>query len=145
MSCSTSTDIETKLTYLQWQTSYTETRPYRIAQFGRKKTKNEQKKPHNLIFQKGEDIEVIRDIKGMKEDQKFTLEANGFVYRRYPPPWSTTPKDYWDPEQIRNVFLPECEAILRNEIEGVDRVFIFDWKVSNSILHPSLAFAYLLS
>ncbi|KAJ6049805.1 hypothetical protein N7444_006521 [Penicillium canescens] len=108
MSCSTSTDIETKLTYLQWQTSYTETRPYRIAQFGRKKTKNEQKKPHNLIFQKGEDTEIIQDIRGMKEDQKFTLEENGFVYRRYPPPWSTTPKDYWDPEQIRNIFLPEC-------------------------------------
>jgi hypothetical protein len=45
----------------------------------------------------------------------------------------------------KKIFLPECEAILRNEIEGVDRVFIFDWKVSNSILHPSLTFAYLLS
>jgi hypothetical protein len=133
MPCDNSGDIETKLTYLQWQNSYTKVRPYRIAQFGRKKSKNEQPKPHNLVFHKGEDIETIRDVRGIDDDQKFSLEANGFVYRRYPPPWSITPKDYYDPEQIRNVFLPECEAILRNEIEGVDRVFIFDWKVNDAM------------
>lgn len=126
-------DIETKLKYLQWQTSYTHTRPYRIAQFGRKRKNNGQKKPHNLVFQEGDAVETIRDIRGITEaegNQSFTLEINGFVYSRYPPPLFTNPKDFGDPDHIQNIFLPECEAILRNEIDGVDRVFIFDWKVS---------------
>ncbi|KAJ5406329.1 hypothetical protein N7465_007613 [Penicillium sp. CMV-2018d] len=124
--------IETKLKYLQWQTSYTHTRPYRIAQFGRKRKNNDQKKPHNLVFQEGDAAETIRDIRGTTEaegNQSFTLEINGFVYSRYPPPLFTNPKDFGDPAHIQNILLPECEAILRNEIEGVDRVFIFDWKI----------------
>lgn len=120
-------DIQTKLTYLHWQNSYTETRPYRIAQFGRKKKNDEQ--THNLVFHKGDSAEIIKDIRGVSDITKFTLETNGFVYAKHPPPIFTQPKDFLDPEQVRNVFLPECEEILRQEIEGVDRIFIFDWKV----------------
>ena len=129
-------DIETKLRYLQWQDNYTHTRPYRIAQFGRKKKNNEQQKAHNLVFREGDVAETIKDIRGTTEaegDLSFTLETNGFVYRRYPPPLFTNPKDFGHPDHIQNVFLPECEAIVRNEIEGVDRVLIFDWKVSDRI------------
>ncbi|KAJ5659282.1 hypothetical protein N7507_005733 [Penicillium longicatenatum] len=121
------TDIKTKLTYLHWQPTYTQTRPYRIAQFGSKKKNDEQ--AHNLVFRKGEFAETIHDIRGVNEDTKYTLETNGFVYARHPPPIFTQPKDFLDPDQVRNVFLPECEAILRKEIEGVERVFIFDWKI----------------
>ncbi|CAG8316607.1 unnamed protein product [Penicillium nalgiovense] len=126
-------DIKTKLKYLQWQSSYSHTRPYRVAQFGRKRKNNEQKKPHNLVFQDGDVAETIRDIRestAAEDNQRFTLETNGFVYGRYPAPLFTNPKDFGEPDHIQNVFLPECEAILRNEIEGVERVFIFDWKVS---------------
>ncbi|CAG8081407.1 unnamed protein product [Penicillium nalgiovense] len=126
-------DIETKLKYLQWQSSYSHTRPYRVAQFGRKRKNNEQEKPHNLVFQDGDVAETIRDIRGSTaagDNQSFTLETNGFVYGRYPSLLFTNPKDFGEPDHIQNVFLPECEAILRNEIEGVERVFIFDWKVS---------------
>jgi hypothetical protein len=127
------TDIKTKLTYLHWQPTYTQTRPYRIAQFGRKKKNDEQ--AHNLVFRKGDFAETIHDIRGVNEDTKYTLETNGFVYARHPPPIFTQPKDFLDPDQVRNVFLPECEAILRKEIEGVERIFIFDWKVGNVITY----------
>lgn len=130
-------DIETKLKYLQWQTNYTHTKPYRVAQFGRKRKNNGQKKPHNLVFREGDAVETIRDIRGTTEtkgNQRFTLDINGFVYSRYPPPLFTNPKDFGAPDHIQNIFLPECEAILRNEIEGVDQVFIFDWKVSTKEL-----------
>ncbi|KAJ5565073.1 hypothetical protein N7513_001315 [Penicillium frequentans] len=120
-------DIQTKLTYLHWQNSYTHTRPYRIAQFGRNKKNDE--RTHNLVFHKGDAAETIRDIRGVNDFTKFTLETNGFVYAKHPPPLFTQPKDFLDPEQVRNLFLPECEAILRKEIEGVDRIFIFDWKI----------------
>lgn len=128
------TDIQTKLTYLHWQTSYTQTRPYRIAQFGRNKKNDEQ--THNLVFHRGDSAETIKDIRGINKDTKLTLETNGFVYAKHPPPIFTQSQDFLDPEQVRNVFLPECEAILRHEIEGVDRIFIFDWKVRDSISTP---------
>ncbi|KAJ5934803.1 hypothetical protein N7466_004350 [Penicillium verhagenii] len=119
-------DIQTNLTYLQWQTSYTQNRPYRIAQFGRRKKDD---KTHNLVFCKADSPELIRDIRGVEADETFTLEKNGLVYARHPPPRFTQPRDFLDPDQVRNIFFPECEAILRNEIEGVGRIFIFDWKI----------------
>ncbi|KAJ5633082.1 hypothetical protein N7490_009421 [Penicillium lividum] len=119
-------DIETKLTYLEWQTSYTQTRPYRIAKFGRRRN---DPKLHNLVFRKGDSAELIKDVRDIKNDQPFALDTNGFVYARHQPPIFTQPSDFLDPEQVRNIFLPECEAILRKEIEGVDRIFIFDWKI----------------
>ncbi|KAF7587686.1 hypothetical protein BBP40_006872 [Aspergillus hancockii] len=129
------TDIEVKLTYLQWQSIYGHTRPYRIARFGRKKQKGDQEKLHNLIFRQENCAEIIQDIRGFKEeDIKFTLEANGFAYCKYPPSSPMKPQDFWNSEQVEKVFLPECEAILRNEIEGIDQVYIFDWKVSRQVL-----------
>ncbi|KAK9561570.1 hypothetical protein V6000_004464 [Aspergillus fumigatus] len=125
---SQSTDVSVKLTYLQWQSIYNDTRPYRIAQFGRKK-KNAQKLAHNLIFHKGDSEELIRDIRKTKEQgAQFSLEMNGFIYREYPSS-SMAPSDFWSAEQVEKVFLPECEAVIRNEIKGVDQVYIFDWKL----------------
>ncbi|KAH1498167.1 hypothetical protein LV164_002425 [Aspergillus fumigatus] len=125
---SRSTDVSVKLTYLQWQSIYNDTRPYRIAQFGRKK-KNAQKPAHNLIFHKGDSEELIRDIRKTKEQgAQFRLEMNGFIYRKYPSS-SMAPSDFWSAEQVEKVFLPECEAVIRNEIKGVDQVYIFDWKL----------------
>lgn len=141
MASSAPTDIQTKLKYLQWQASYTHTRPCRIAQFGRKRKNDQKQKTHNLVFAEGDDIEIIRDIRGAegKGDPIFTLDANGFVYRKYPPPLFTDPKEFAAPDHIQNIFLPQCEAMLKNEIEGVDRVLIFDWKVSdNSASRPSV-------
>jgi hypothetical protein len=130
---SQSTDVKVKMTYLQWQSIYNDTRPYRVAQFGRKK-RNAQKPAHNLIFHKGDSEELIRDIRGTNEKGgEFSLETNGFVYRKYPSS-AMVPSDFWSAEQVEKVFLPECEAIIRNEIKGVDQVYIFDWKVTSRIL-----------
>lgn len=144
MASSAPTDIQTKLKYLQWQASYTHTRPYRIAQFGRKRKNDQKQKSHNLVFAEGDDMEIIRDIRGAegKGDPTFTLDGNGFVYRKYPPPLFTDPKEFAAPDHIQKVFLPQCEAMLKNEIEGVERVLIFDWKVSdNRASRPSVGLA----
>ncbi|GFF83376.1 hypothetical protein IFM60648_06675 [Aspergillus lentulus] len=125
---SQTTDVKVKLRYLQWQSIYNDTRPYRIAQFGRKK-RNAQKPAHNLIFHKGDSEELIRDIRTTKgKGREFSLEMNGFVYCKCPSS-AMGPSDFWNAEQVEKVFLPECEAIIRNEIKGVDQVYIFDWKL----------------
>jgi hypothetical protein len=77
-------------------------------------------KPNNLISQKGNE-EIIRDIGGLVEDGKFAHEANGFVYRKYFPLSSTKARAFLDPELVEKVFLPESDAILRNEVEGGTR------------------------
>lgn len=134
------TDVKVKLTYLQWQSIYNHTRPYRIAQFGRRKRKNAQKPAHNLIFHKGNNEELIRDIRGTKEQGgEFSLEMNGFVYRKYPSS-SMGPRDFWSAEQVEKVSLPKCEAIIRNAIKGVEQVYVFDWKVNKPHLWLELLF-----
>lgn len=122
-------DIETKLKYLQWQDDYTHTRPYRVAQFGSNKKSSESPKKHNLVFKDGDCAEIIRDIRA-REKSMFTLETTGFVYSRCPPPLFTSAKDFCHPDHIKDLFLPQCEEILRKEIEEVEQVFVFDWKVS---------------
>ncbi|KAL2861947.1 hypothetical protein BJX68DRAFT_13871 [Aspergillus pseudodeflectus] len=137
------TDALTELTYLEWQPSYTHTRPYRISEYvgrrrkGKNKAKQQQgdegegkndKLPNtNLVFRTSEHAETIRDIRGSAE--QFTLDTNGFAYIRCPPPALTRAWEYADPRKIESVFLPECEAILRREVEGADEVVVFDWKI----------------
>jgi hypothetical protein len=86
----------------------------------------------NLVFRKSEHAETIHDIRGSSD--KFTLDTNGFAYIWCPPPALTRAWEYSDPKKIENVFLPECEAILRKGVEGADEVVIFDWKVSTFAL-----------
>ncbi len=126
------TDVQAKLTYLQWQPSYTHTRPYRIGQFvGRRNPRDEKQreKTTNLVFKAAKHAETIRDIRGLTDGPAFTLDANGFVYIKCPPPALANAYDYSDPGKIENIFLPECENILRRHVEGADEVMIFDWKV----------------
>ncbi|KAL3490231.1 hypothetical protein BJX62DRAFT_252143, partial [Aspergillus germanicus] len=139
------TDAQTQLTYLEYQPSYTHTRPYRISTYVGRRRKGKNKANHqpgegegngdnekppntNLVFRKSEHAETIRDIRGCSAEQ-FTLDTNGFAYIRCPPPALTRAWEYSDPKKIEDVFLPECEAILRREVEGVDEVVVFDWKI----------------
>ncbi|KAL2827757.1 hypothetical protein BDW59DRAFT_54564 [Aspergillus cavernicola] len=125
------TDVETRLTYLQWQPSYTHIRPYRIGQFaGRRRPNKQREKTTNLVFCVADHAETIRDIRGLlTEDLPFNLDTNGFAYIKCPRPALTKAYDYSDPKKIENIFLPECEAILKSKVEGADEVMIFDWKI----------------
>jgi hypothetical protein len=132
------TDVETRLTYLQWQPSYAHTRPYKIGQFaGRRRPGQRREKTTNLVFCAAELMETIKDVRGFSGNSPFTLDTNGFAYRRCSRPALTKPYEYSDPKKIENVFLPECEAILKNAIEGADQVLIFDWKVGGLNLTSS--------
>ncbi|RAL09125.1 uncharacterized protein BO97DRAFT_352704 [Aspergillus homomorphus CBS 101889] len=122
-------DVQAKLTYLQWQPSYAHIRPYRIGQFvTRRRRQKERDKTTNLVFHEADHAETIRDIRGLAQDS-FHLDINGFVYLQCPPPALTKPWDYSDSLKVRSLFLPECEAILKREVQGADEVMIFDWKI----------------
>ncbi|KAL4953498.1 hypothetical protein BDW69DRAFT_194817 [Aspergillus filifer] len=129
-------DVEARLTYLEWQPNYTETRPYKISQYvGRRRTKKKKKEDEdherttNLVFREARNAETIKDIRGLTEDLSLNLDRNGFTYVQCSPPGLTKAYEYADPWKIEKIFLPECKDILKSHFEGADEVMIFDWKI----------------
>jgi hypothetical protein len=73
----------------------------------------------------------IEDARGREQD--FTLDRNGFALVKAP----TAVADFYDPEQIKRVYYPEVERLLRETL-GAARVFVFDHNVRNAT-RPDLA------
>ncbi|MDB5407614.1 MAG: hypothetical protein JWL84_2526 [Rhodospirillales bacterium] len=62
---------------------------------------------------------VIAD--GRPEAARFSLERNGFRFLRH----DTAVADFYDPDQVRRVYYPEIEALVKRE-SGAQRVVVFD-------------------
>lgn len=116
-------DDKTQFQYLVWDDMYQTIKPFRDARTNLGEVDREKK--HNLSYQKGSE-EVVHDIRG--SEASFTLDEHGFIYREYLS--SLMPNEFSNPEQITQVFLPQCEAMLKAEVGGADCVVIYDWRVS---------------
>jgi hypothetical protein len=60
---------------------------------------------------------------------ELSLDTNGFVLT----PHETAVKDFYDPDEVRSVYYPEVERLLKR-ITGAERVLIFDHVVRNPVL-----------
>lgn len=116
-------DEKTQFQYLVWDDIYQTIKPFRDARTNLGEVDGEKK--HNLSYQKGSE-EVVHDIRG--SEVTFTLNDHGFIYREYLS--SLMPEEFSNPERITQVFLPQCETMLKAEVDGADRVVIYDWRVS---------------
>jgi hypothetical protein len=67
----------------------------------------------------------IEDARG--REAEFTLDRNGFALIKAP----TAVADFYSPEEIKRVYYPEVERLLREKL-GVSRVFVFDHNVRNA-------------
>ena len=67
----------------------------------------------------------IEDARG--REAEFTLDRNGFAIVKAP----TAVADFYDPEEIKRVYYPEVEQLLRDTL-GASRVFVFDHNVRNA-------------
>jgi len=67
----------------------------------------------------------IEDARG--RESEFTLDRNGFTLVKAP----TAVTNFYDPEEIKRVYYPEVERLLRDTL-GASRVFVFDHNVSNA-------------
>jgi hypothetical protein len=67
----------------------------------------------------------IEDARG--RESEFTLDRNGFALVKAP----TAVADFYDPEEIKRVYYPEVERLLRDTL-GASRVFVFDHNVRNA-------------
>lgn len=73
----------------------------------------------------------IEDARG--REAEFTLDRNGFTMVKAP----TQVRDFYDPDEIRSVYYPEVERLLRDQL-GASQVFVFDHNVRNAT-RPGLA------
>jgi hypothetical protein len=60
---------------------------------------------------------------------KLSLDTNGFVLTRH----ETAVKDFYDPDEVKSVYYPEVERLLKR-VTGAERVVIFDHIVRNPLL-----------
>lgn len=112
--------------YLEWQDIYKHERPYQI--FVRLPPGQEDYPTTNLKF-KINDKEVIHDVRG--RETEFSLDNHGFIFREHP----VNSDIFKDSESMEKCYLPAVEALLRQHVDGVDRVEFFDYRVSFSTDH----------
>jgi hypothetical protein len=60
---------------------------------------------------------------------KLSLDTNGFVLIEH----ETAVKDFYDPEEVKSVYYPEVERLLKR-VTGAERVAVFDHIVRNPVL-----------
>ena len=74
---------------------------------------------------------TIEDARG--SEAEFTLDRNGFQLVKAP----TAVADFYDPDEIKRVYYPEVEQLLKDKL-GASRVVVFDHNVRNAT-KPGLA------
>ena len=112
-------DVQGSLSFLHWQDLYEWEKPFQI--FIDIPEDAEDQRDTNLVFK--QERLTIFDVRGLAT--KFSLDDNGFIYRRH----EMGHVDFSSRKAVDQSYLPEVEQLLRKELEGVDRVFIFDWRV----------------
>ena len=120
--------VQASISFLQWQDLYEVEKPFQI--FIDIPEDAEDQRDTNLVFQRV--YLTVHDVRGIAA--KFSLDSNGFKYRRHI--MKTT--NFADRKNVEQSYLPEIEELLKTEVEGADRVFFFDWRVSekdNQSLH----------
>ena len=122
-------DFSHSFDYLVWDPIYHYEKPFQIFSdippdsFDQRKT--------NLRFE-GAEPEQVHDVRG--EEELYTLDRHGFQYVKHTS--KLTDDELRDSRVVEDSYYRECEAVLRQKLEGVDQVLVFDWRVSSSVLHP---------
>ena len=81
----------------------------------------------NLVYEDKE--ETFYDVRG--KEQRFSLDDHGFTYRHHDFEFD----EYEDRDSVEANYLPKIEQFIRAEVEDVDKVFFFDWRV-RAKMHP---------
>lgn len=112
-------DLQIDLMFLQWQRLYEIEKPFQI--FINIPKDAQDQRDTNLVF--GKVPCMIQDIRNAAYEP--SLDETGFIYRRH----TTNTIDFTNRTIVDQDYLPEIEKLLRCELDDVDRVFFFDWRV----------------
>ncbi|KAL9117181.1 MAG: hypothetical protein Q9187_006286 [Circinaria calcarea] len=107
------------LQYLTWTNLYLREKPFQL--FLELPPDAPDQRKTNLTFEKKE--VVVRNIR--EHGSEFALDTHGFMARRL----SVTPDlEKLDASNMESAYLPKIERLVKSEVEGVDRVFFYDWR-----------------
>lgn len=110
--------------YLQWQDIFNYEKPFQILIDKIPRDAPDQRRT-NCTFLAGKE-ELVEDVRG--EFDKFSLDKHGFTYRVHESQLQGA--DFEDKKKVEEIYLPECEEIIRQTAENVDQVHFFNWVVS---------------
>ena len=115
-------DERTKHSYFKWDSLFNFEKPFQI--FATIPSTAKDQRRTNFEFEDGPE-ETIHDIRG--RETSFTLDKNGFTARKN----QTSLSNLEDEELVKTVYLPEIESLVKREVDSADRLYIFDWRVSD--------------
>ncbi|KAI1074906.1 hypothetical protein F5B20DRAFT_585740 [Whalleya microplaca] len=113
--------LEAEIAFLRWNDIYNIEKPFQI--FINLPSDAEDKRSTNLMWEKRS--KLVRDLRNLKP---FNIDESGFTFLRQP----SRLTDFTNKENIITTYLPEVEQIIRAQIKGVERLFIFDWRLRRS-------------
>lgn len=125
-------NISVHLGYAKNLPVYKHERPYSILS-----AVKENVNPNNLVWENGEE-EIMHDARGYEKD--FDLDTHGFCWRKYP----SSLQSFDCSRSVEMIYLPEIKKMLEQELEGVDRVVFFDWRVSLTLFRSSAEWILML-
>jgi hypothetical protein len=114
-------NVKTQFDYLVWSDLYERERPFQTFLEVRKDARDQRR--HNLAFAQGGE-QIVQDVRG--QESNFTLDIQGFTFKKHRS--ALQPSPFNDKTNIENVYIPECVELLKEELDGADEIFIFDWR-----------------
>lgn len=121
-------DLTSSFEYLVRQPSFEEGKPFQIDL----SEESADRRKKTISFDTGPP-EIIHDVRGQEEC--FSLDSHGFVYIKHHSKYTVA--ELHDRGTVQERYLAECETILRDRLSGVDRIYLFDWRVRKpSVVGP---------
>jgi len=112
--------LATNFSYAQSNENFNYEKPFIILT-----TLSEKQNSSNLTYEKGP-AEIVTNIRG--KESEYALDTHGFQFLRSELPGIES-RDWKNRKDVEGVHLPEMENFLKDNVEGVDEVVFFDWRV----------------
>ena len=104
--------------YVKWLPLYETEKPFQLFLDIPSDAPDQRKT--NIVFETK--TSQAKNIRG--QEQEFGLDTNGFCYRTM-----NGFEDLNSKSEVTDGYLPAVEQLLKDVVEDVDRIFIFDWRV----------------
>jgi hypothetical protein len=116
-----------RVQFLQWTDLYLTEKPFQLFLDIDPNAADQRKT--NLVFEEKD----IRVTNLRSQEHLFSLDQNGFIVRKFPEAASCFQETPPDANIVETKYFPAVERLLRKEVDGIDRLFLLDWRVS---AHP---------
>ena len=116
------TNVEAAFCYLEWDNLFHKEKPFEIL-IDIPPEASDQRKT-NLTFQHASK-ELVRDARPNLADLK--LDIHGFECLLHHSQLKA--HEFRDRKKVEQVYLPECETLLKDHVQSVDDVYIYNWRL----------------